>query len=30
VVKFEEVLPFKPERVALCINEDTIGSIKQQ
>jgi len=29
VVKFEEILPFKPERVALCINEDTLGQIRQ-
>ena len=29
VVKFEEVLPVKPARVALCLNEDTIGIIKQ-
>lgn len=29
VVKFEETLTFRPERVALCVNEDTLGIIKQ-
>jgi hypothetical protein len=29
VTSFEEMLPFRPDKVILCLNEDTLGFVKQ-